>query len=101
MSVYLVEAIEIHDPDGYRKFSEFSRRALQEFVEAGYEFEVLSADHDPKIYEGARPANHLGVFKFNSREDIEAFMALETYQSGLPFRLASSTTRFIMAMDPP
>jgi uncharacterized protein (DUF1330 family) len=100
MSVYIVGAIEIHDPSGYEKYSKLSRKAIQEFAAAGHEIEAISQDDNPKIYEGVQPANHLMVVKFASREDYEAFVASETYQSALPFRLASSTTRFIMAMDP-
>ncbi|WP_420792078.1 hypothetical protein [Arthrobacter agilis] len=39
------------------------------------------------------------LFKFNSTEDYEAFVVSDTYQAALPLRLASSTTRFMMAMD--
>lgn len=99
MSVYVVGAIEIHDFDRYEQYRELSRKALAEFKEAGYEYEPLSADDNPTIFEGTQPANHLMVLRFNSREDYETFFASESYQRALPHRLASSTTRYIMAMD--
>lgn len=98
-SVYIVSAIEIHDHDGYGKYMELAGKAMQEFTGAGFELEALSVDGNPKVYEGSQPANHLMVFKFNSKEDYEAFVASETYQKALPFRLAASTARFTMAMD--
>ncbi|MGO4749151.1 DUF1330 domain-containing protein, partial [Streptomyces sp. 2MCAF27] len=91
--------IEIHDHDGYGKYAELAGRAMQEFTNAGFKIEPLSVDGNPKIYEGAQPADHLVLTKFESREDYEAFVASETYQKALPLRLASSTTRFMMAMD--
>jgi uncharacterized protein (DUF1330 family) len=99
LGIYIVGAVEIHDHVGYGKYAELAGKAMQEFKDAGFELEALSVDGHPKIYEGIQPADHLMLFKFKSREDYEAFVASETYQEALPLRLASSTTRFMMAMD--
>ena len=90
---------EIHDPVGYSQYSKLAQIAIEEFASAGYQIEPLSGDDHPKIYEGAKPANHLMVVKFKSREDYETFLSSESYQRALPHRLAASTTQFIMAMD--
>jgi uncharacterized protein (DUF1330 family) len=95
MSVYIVGAIEIHDHEMYRRYSELARVAM-----AGFEIERISVDDNPHIYEGEKPANHLMIVKFRSREDYEAFVASPAYQKALPLRKASSTTKFMMAMQP-
>ena len=94
MSVYIVSAIEIHDPVVYAQWGELVRIAV-----ANFDIEVISTDDDATVFEGTKPANHLGIVKFKSCEDYEAFVASEAYQRALPYRLASSTVRFMMAMD--
>jgi uncharacterized protein (DUF1330 family) len=96
MAVYIVGAIEVHDRELYRQYSELARVAMADF-----DMECISADDHPVMYEGSQPANHLMIFKFKSREDYEAFVASPAYQKALTFRKAGSTTSFIMAMQPP
>lgn len=96
MAVYIVGAIEVHDQELYRQYSELARIAMADF-----DIECVSGDDTPVVYEGAQPANHLMIFKFKSKEDYEAFVASPAYQRALPLRKAGSTAAFIMAMQPP
>ena len=95
MAVYIVGAIEVRDRELYRQYSELARIAMADFA-----MECVSADDTPIVYEGSQPANHLMIFKFESKEDYEAFVASPAYQKALPLRKAGSTTSFIMAMQP-
>jgi uncharacterized protein (DUF1330 family) len=96
MTVYLVSAIEIHDRETYKRYSEGAQKAL-----APFKVEYLSGDDNPAVYEGERPANHLNVIGFESKEKFDEFFNSEAYQAIIPIRQASSTTKFIMLMQPP
>jgi uncharacterized protein (DUF1330 family) len=96
MSVYLVGAIDIVNPDGYEKY-----RAGQGALFAEHGLELLSGDDHPEILEGAKPAGHLFIVKFSSMDKLHAFFGSDTYQSIVHHRHESANTRFIMAMRGP
>jgi uncharacterized protein (DUF1330 family) len=94
MSVYLVGAIDVHDHEVYKKYSEGAREALSIVP-----FEMLSGDSQPRVLEGAQPAGKLFIFKFNSHEDVDKFFKSEAYQKVIGYRHSASDTRFLMAMQ--
>lgn len=100
MAIYVFGAFDIHDHEGYGKYAALAGQAVQEFTDSGRSVAPLSVDGHPKVYEGVKPAaDHLVLTKFDSKEDYEAFVASKRYQEALPFRLASSTTLFMIAME--
>lgn len=99
MPIYVFGAFRIHDRDGYDKYAELAGQAMHEFTASGRVIEPLSVDGNPKVYEGNKPADHLVLTRFGSKEEYEFFVASRRYQEALPYRLASSTTLFMMAMD--
>ena len=94
MSVYLVGAVDIHDHATYARYREGAVKALQAFGGA----ELLSADDHPYIIEGAQPANHLLLLKFESIEAYRAFHNSDHYQQVIGHRHNASRTPFLMVM---
>tara|TARA_B110001454_G_scaffold218389_1_gene246206 strand:+ start:515 stop:811 length:297 start_codon:yes stop_codon:yes gene_type:complete len=94
MSVYLVGAIDIHDPEVYARYQAAAAPILAQMSVV----EVLSTDGDPIVFEGDRPAQHMFIIKFESEKDAQTFMESDAYASCIPLRRAASTTHFIMAM---
>lgn len=94
--VYLLVAVDIEDRDTYARYTAAGREAL-----AGYEFELLSTDGSPTVYEGEQPANHLVIMRFASGAAFERFYRSDAYNRvAKPFRERSGATRFIMTMKP-
>jgi uncharacterized protein (DUF1330 family) len=99
MAAYLIGAIDIEDLATYAEYRSGAFAAL-----AGFDFEMISTDDMPDIIEGAKPAEHLFIVKFSSREELHKFYRSEAYQKAKAFRDRSSSTRFLMAMrgfEPP
>ncbi len=96
MAAYLVVAVDIKDSESYKKYSEAAGAVLH-----GFDIEELSAEAHTTLYEGERPANHLVLMKFESKEKFEEFYQSEAYRRAIPLRDAASDTRFIMLMDSP
>lgn len=94
MSVYLVGAIEVRDPEGYARYREGVAAALAPFEG----LEMLSVDDHPEMIEGAQPANHLFLIRFRSAEQVRDFFASEPYQRVIAHRHGSSEARFLMTM---
>lgn len=96
MAAYLVGAIDVHDREGYARYS-----AAAAPLVAAFGVEMVSGDDCPFLFDGAVPANHLFILKFPSMERVKAFMASDDYGRCIPLRHAAATTRFIMAMRGP
>lgn len=93
MAVYLVLAIDVADSETYKLYSNGALESL-----AGFNFEIVSGDDHPVVYEGSQPANHLSIIKFDSQEAFEEFYNSDAYRKVVPHRVASSDTKFIMLM---
>ena len=97
MAAYLVGAIEIDDPAGYARYRDGVGAVL-----AGYDgVELLTADGQPDMLEGAQPAGHLFVVRFRSMQQIQDFYRSDAYREIIGHRHGSSQARFLMAMRGP
>ena len=95
MSVSMIGAIDIHNPEGYKSYRAAVPEALAPYLD-GVEF--LSGDDNPLVLEGAQPTNHLFINKFPSIEVVKEFYHSKPYQKAMRYRRDSATTKFILLM---
>ena len=91
--VFLVGAIDIHDPDEYAKYRDGVYEAL-----APFNVEVLSVDGQPEVLEGRQPGGHQFIIKFESSEAVHSFYNSANYRKIIDHRHRASETRFLMVM---
>lgn len=94
MAAYLVGAIDIHDEEGYGEYRAGVGPLFAEFPGV----EILSVDDDALVYEGKRPGSHQFIIKFQSPEQIDAFLNSEAYRNAALHRRGASVTHYIMAL---
>lgn len=97
MAAYLLGAIDVNDHAGYEEY----RRQTGPLLMAMEGVEILTADDTPDVLEGAQPANHLFVVRFETLELLRQFYHSEAYGAIKRHRIASGDTRYIMAMRGP
>lgn len=95
MSIYLLMAVDVKDPDLYAQYVEGAGKVLQ-----SYDIKRLSFDANPTLYEGAIPANKVAILEFESQEKFDEFYNSDAYQQVIGIRHAASETKFIMTMKP-
>ena len=95
MSVYMIGAVEIHDPEGYELYRANVPPTLTPYLG---KYETLSSDDNPLVLVGNQPANHLFINRYSSMDVLKEFYYSDAYQSVKHYRLESSTTSFIFAM---
>ena len=95
MSVYVVMAIDVKDPELYAKYVEGAGKALRPF-----NVKRLSTDASPVVFEGEQPANKIAIIEFESQEAFDQFYASPAYREVVGIRHAAADTKFIMTMKP-
>ena len=96
MSVYLIGMMEITDPEEFAKYGQAARRALEPYEGR---FRRLSADRNPRVYEGELPASYMFIIEFESREVYEEFYNSDAYREALKIRLRSSVPKAVFLME--
>lgn len=94
MSVYLVMALDVHDPERYAQYAAGAGEAL-----APFKIKRLSVDSDPTVYEGEKPGQKLAIIEFESQDAFDQFYNSPAYQEVIGHRHAASTSKFIMTME--
>jgi uncharacterized protein (DUF1330 family) len=95
MAVYLIGAMDIHDQDEFANYVKAAGGALAPYQG---KFTRLTADKNPRVYEGERPGNHMFIIKFDTQELFDEFYNSEAYRQAMKIRLRSSNPHFIMTM---
>lgn len=96
MSVYMIGAVEVHDPEGYELYRANVPETISPYLG---DVHFLSSDDHPLVREGAQPANHLFIHRFSSIEVLEEFYYSEAYQGVVHYRHESAATKYIMVMN--
>lgn len=98
MPAYLVGLMEVTDHEEFAHYGKAAAEALEPY---GGRFKPLSmtAVSEPTIYEGERPADHMFIIEFESRELFEEFYASPAYRDALAIRLRSSIPKALMVME--
>lgn len=94
MAAYLLGAIDVRDHEAYEEY----RRQAGPLLMAMDGVDILSADDTPDMLEGAQPANHLFIVRFETMDLLRQFYDSDAYGAIKQHRIASSDTRYIMAM---
>lgn len=85
MPAYVVAAIEVTDPEGYKKYT---ARTPAEIARWGGRFLVRGTQ--PEVLEGDWPIQRLVVIEFPDLETARKFYDSEDYQAVVPLRQAAS-----------
>lgn len=94
MSIYVIGAIDIEDPEIYKIYGEKGLPSLQ-----SSSVEIVAVDNNPVLIEGELPAKRIIVLKFESQDEMEKWYKSDSYQAALPYRLKSSKTSFLLTVN--
>lgn len=96
MSAYIITSIDVHDPETYATYREKARAVLRSFRIRSHILSPL--EEPPVVLEGEAPG-HLVVMEFDSMEEIDRFYNSPEYQEAVPYRQASATTHYVIAVN--
>jgi len=94
MSIYLILDNEVHDADTYERY----KTAVRPMVEAAGG-EYLTRDGKVDVLVGDWSPGRVVIFKWPSREVLDAFMTSEEYKPWKELRESVSTTKTLVCVE--
>ena len=94
MSIYLILDNEVHDADTYERY----KTAVRPMVEAAGG-EYLTRDGKIDVLVGDWNPGRVVIFKWPSREVLDAFMTSEEYKPWKELRESVSTTETLVCVE--
>jgi uncharacterized protein (DUF1330 family) len=91
MSVYIIAALDKHNPKTYAEYVVRGQRSLEPYPDSR-----VAADDAPTLIEGVLPAQRFVLLKFKDDAEFDAWYNSDAYQKALPYRQASADTRFLV-----
>ncbi len=91
MSVYFVAQVEIHDADGYNRYSAAAASTLGD---SGAR--VLAVDDTPEIIEGNWHGPRTVMMEFPSEESFRKWYDSAAYQEAAKIRIGATTSNAVL-----
>ena len=94
MPAYVIAMMAIHDPEGYRKYTDRTPPTVKKH---GGKF--LTRGEPVTTLEGEEYKDRLVLLEFPSKADVEAWINDPEYEEAQVFRLASSVMRMLLVQE--
>ena len=91
MSVYVINNMNIHDPDAYRRYLRGFKPVFEK-----YGGSVLAVQNAPTPLEGSWPYERTVLLSFPSRAAFDAWVGSDEYQAIAVYRRAGTTSNVIV-----